>query len=86
MAAKARERISQDERPVQVMLTSARVTSGFREALFSAATRSGVTVSEFALRAAGEKLASAGVHFPGIFERGDTARVSHLQKGTFLHG
>lgn len=84
MAAKAKEQNSRDERPVQVMLTGARVTSGFREALFSAASRAGMTVNEYVLRATGEKLASAGVHFPGIFERGDTSSVS--QKGTFLHG
>ena len=75
------------ERQVQVMLTGARVTSGFRNALFSAAARSGMSVNEFVLRAAGEALARSGANFPGVFERGDiTPTNDNLQQGVFLHG
>jgi len=54
----AKTQIDQEyDGPVNVMLTGGRVTSSFRQALFLAAGRSGMTVNEFALRAAGEKLA-----------------------------
>ncbi|WP_378944413.1 hypothetical protein [Mesorhizobium sp. ANAO-SY3R2] len=49
------------------MLTGARVTAGFRAALFEAAGRAGMTPGEFALIAAGEKLRASGRDFPGVF-------------------
>ena len=53
------------------MLNGGRVTSGFREALFDAAARQGISVNEFVLVAAAEKLAAAGHGFPGLFHSGD---------------
>lgn len=58
-------------RRVNVMLTSERVTSAFREALFVAADLAHLTPSEFALMAAAEKLLAAGAEFPGVFAVGD---------------
>ena len=53
----AKTKIDQEyDGPVNVMLTGGRVTSSFRQALFLAAGRSGMTVNEFALRAAGVDL------------------------------
>ena len=56
---------------VNLMLNGSRVTSGFRAALFAAASREGVSVSEFVLTAAAEKLRARGSHFSGVFEPGD---------------
>lgn len=58
-------------RVVSVMLNGGRVTAGFREALFAAAARQGISVNEFVLLAAAEKLAAAGHSFPGVFHAGD---------------
>jgi len=54
-----------------LMLNGGRVTSGFRAALFAAASRAGVTVNEFVLTAAAEKLRASGNQFAGVFESGD---------------
>lgn len=59
------------ESRVDVMLTGARVMSGFREQLFDAANRAGMTPNEFCLQAAAEKLASSGRTFSGLFHPGD---------------
>ena len=56
---------------VQVLLTGRRVTAEFRDALFSAASRAGLTTTEYVLRAAGEKLQAMGVEVPGVFAAGD---------------
>ena len=56
---------------VNVMLNGGRVTSGFRAALFAAASRAGVSVNEFVLTAAAEKLRASGSQFSGLFEPGD---------------
>lgn len=56
---------------VNVMLNGGRVTSGFRTALFAAASRAGVSVNEFVLTAAAEKLCASGSRFSGVFEPGD---------------
>lgn len=58
---------------VPVNLVSGRVTMTYRAALFAAASRAGLTVSEFCLKAAGEHLASQGYGFAGVFEDGDMA-------------
>lgn len=52
---------------VALTLTGGRVTAGFRSALFAAAGRAGVSVNEYVLASAGEKLARAGLEFPGVF-------------------
>lgn len=56
---------------VNVMLNGGRVTSGFRAALFAAASRAGVSVNEFVLTATAEKLRASGGQFSGVFETGD---------------
>lgn len=56
---------------VSLMLNGGRVTSGFRAALFAAASRAGVSVNEWVLRAAAEKLSASGSQFSGVFETGD---------------
>lgn len=59
------------ERHVPVMLRGATVLEGFRENLFDAANRAGMTPNEFVLQAAAEKLSKAGRKFSGVFSRGD---------------
>jgi hypothetical protein len=61
---------------VSVMLTGGRVTSGFRAALFAAASRAGISVNEFVLTAAAEKLRASGRHFSGVFEPGDLSDLN----------
>ncbi|WP_080799564.1 hypothetical protein [Agrobacterium tumefaciens] len=68
----------QDERHakteiVNLMLRDNRVTAGFRTALFDATQREGLSVNEFVLRAAAEKLRASGRDFPGVFSSGDFA-------------
>ena len=58
---------------VPVALNGGRVTSGFRAALFDAASRHGISVNELVLRATAEKLRDAGGHFSGVFHPGDMA-------------
>lgn len=57
----------------QLFLNGARVTADFREALFDASNRAGVTVNEFVLTAAAEKLQRSGARIPGLFRKGDLA-------------
>ena len=59
---------------VPVTLNDNRVTRSFREALFEAADRDGLTASEFALRAAAEKIKATGRQFSGVFRPGDVSR------------
>lgn len=56
---------------VNLMLRENRVTAGFRSALFDATQREGLSVNEFVLRAAAEKLRASGRDFPGVFSSGD---------------
>lgn len=56
---------------VPVMLNGGRVTASFRAALFAAAAREGVSVNEFVLRSAAEKLRQKGAELAGVFEPGD---------------
>lgn len=56
---------------VNLMLRDNRVTAGFRAALFDATRREGLSVNEFVLRAAAEKLRASGRDFPGVFSSGD---------------
>ncbi len=62
---------SQPTVAVPLFLNGARVTSGFRSALFDAANRAGITPNEFVITAAAEKLARSGASFPGVFRAGD---------------
>lgn len=65
---------------VNVMLNGGRVTSGFRAALFAAASRAGVSVNEFVLTAAAEKLRASGSQFSGVFEPGDLPDLNDNNK------
>ncbi|TCN30136.1 hypothetical protein [Sinorhizobium americanum] len=76
---------------VNIMLNGGRVTSGFRAALFAAASRAGTSVNEYVLQAAAEKLHASGAEFSGAFEPGDLqstlAKAETLIKtNTFQHG
>ncbi|MGR9312153.1 hypothetical protein ACU8MX_22380 [Rhizobium leguminosarum] len=59
------------EQIVNIMLKGGRVTATFRAALFDATAREGLSVNEFCLKAAAEKLLSSGRHFSGVFYPGD---------------
>ena len=65
----------QSRERVPVSLPGARVTIDFRDALFDAANKAGVTPNEYALRAVAEKLGSRGHQLAGIFEVGDIDEV-----------
>jgi hypothetical protein len=56
---------------VPILLRGGRVIAPFREALFRAANRAGMSVNEFALFAAGHQLRASGVNLTGVFEQGD---------------
>ena len=60
----------------QLFLKGARVTNGFRDSLFDAANRAGITPNEFVITAAAEKLARSGASFPGVFRSGDLPATS----------
>ncbi len=60
---------------VNLMLRDNRVTAGFRTALFDATRREGLSVNEFVLRAAAEKLRASGRDFPGVFSSGDFTKT-----------
>jgi hypothetical protein len=59
----------------QLFLNGARVNRDFREALFDAANRAGVTPNEFCIPAAAEKLIASGKRFPGVFQANDFEMV-----------
>ncbi|SFV32269.1 hypothetical protein SAMN05216456_1592 [Devosia crocina] len=52
-------------------LRGGRVTAGLRDAIFDEANRAGMSVNEFVLTAAAERLAQRGIKFAGVFEPGD---------------
>lgn len=56
---------------VNVMLNGGRVTSSFRASLFATAAREGLSVNEYVLIAAAEKLKASGAGFDGVFAAGD---------------
>lgn len=64
---------------VSLMLTGGRITAGFRSSLFSAANRCGMSVNEFVITAAAEKLKASGEQFPGVFRSGDINQIGDLQ-------
>jgi hypothetical protein len=59
--------MSGSARSVQILLRGAQVTPAFRSAVFDVANRAGMTVNEFVLCAAGEKLRQLGRDFPSVF-------------------
>lgn len=66
------------ERRAPVMLRGATVLESFRDNLFDASNRAGMSPNEFVLMAAAEKLKRAGRDFSGVFERGDVGRDGGL--------
>lgn len=58
---------------VSLMLTGGVVTNDFRTALFAAANRAGMTVNEFVLHAAADRLMAGGAAISGLFRPGDMA-------------
>lgn len=71
MSEEVAKQPSKRERRVPVALRGATVMEGFRENLFDAANRSGMTPNEFCLQAAAEKLKATGRSFSGLFAPGD---------------
>jgi|GEM_PF-5088719 len=55
------------ELTVNVALRGARVPQSFRDNLFDAANRAGMTPNEFVIRAAAEKLRASGRDVPEVF-------------------
>lgn len=68
---------TKQERRVPVALRGATVMEGFRENLFDAANRSGMTPNEFVLQAAAEKLKASGRGISGLFCPGDLLNGEH---------
>ncbi len=58
---------------VSLMLTGGVVTNDFRTALFAAANRAGMTVNEYVLHAAADRLKAGGAAISGLFRPGDLA-------------
>ena len=54
-----------------ILLRGGSVLEDFKSALVHESNRSGQSVNEVVLRAAGERLAQRGMHFGGVFEPGD---------------
>lgn len=61
---------------VPVMLRGASVMESFRESLFDAANRAGITPNEFVIEAAAEKLMRSGCRFSGVFRKGDLQNLN----------
>lgn len=59
-----------------MLLSGARVTASFRESLFDAANRAGITPNEFVIEAAAEKLMRSGRRFSGVFRKGDLSQLN----------
>ena len=73
--------IDRIEPKVALMLTSAKVTPSFRENLFDAAGRCGMSINEFVLTATGEKLVRSGRVIPGVFRPGDITEPADVMVG-----
>lgn len=61
-----------------IMLRGARICADLRDLIFDQANRAGMSVNEFVLTAAAERLAQRGLKFEGVFEHGDLA--GHLEQ------
>lgn len=57
--------------PVAIALREARVLPSFQRAVFDAAARTGATVTEAVLMAAGRELRARGLPVDGVFQNGD---------------
>jgi hypothetical protein len=60
-------------RTSSILLRGGNVLSDFRDALITESNRSGQSVNEVIIRAAGERLAQRGIKFAGVFEPGDVS-------------
>ncbi|WP_246706034.1 hypothetical protein [Rhizobium leguminosarum] len=72
MSSKESRNSTSRETKAFIMLRGAMVMISFRESLFDAANRAGMTPNEFCLQAAAEKLRASGRQFAGVFAPGDT--------------
>lgn len=59
-----------------ILLRGGNVLEDFKAALITESDRSGQSVNEVILRAAGERLAQRGLQFSGVFEPGDLAHMT----------
>ncbi|WP_063909766.1 hypothetical protein A4A59_024150 [Rhizobium leguminosarum] len=71
MSSNASQKSAPRETKGFIMLRGAMVMISFRDSLFDAANRAGMTPNEFCLLAAAEKLAASGRQFSGVFNSGD---------------
>ncbi len=76
MTTNATKRAETSDRRAPVMLQGATVTETFRDALFDASNRAGITPNEFVLQAAAEKLKRSGRAFTGLFRSGDLSELN----------
>jgi hypothetical protein len=58
-------------RTAPILLRGGNVLEDFKEVLVTESNRSGMSVNEVLIRAAGERLAQRGLQFTGVFEPGD---------------
>jgi len=56
-------------------LRGGNILEDFAEALVAESDRSGQSINEIIIRAAGERLAQRGIQFSGVFEPGDLDRL-----------
>lgn len=73
MSSTAARKSADRETRGYIMLRGATVMTSFRETLFDAANRAGMTPNEFVLQATAEKLKASGRAFSGVFHPGDIA-------------
>ena len=57
-----------------ILLRGGNVLEDFKSALITESNRSGQSINEVILRAAGERLAQRGLRFEGVFEPNDIDR------------
>jgi hypothetical protein len=69
------------EPTVNVALRGARVTQSFRDNLFDAANRAGMTPNEFVLQATAESLVASGRSISGLFHPGDVSALLYGKRG-----
>ena len=62
-------------RTAPILLRGGNVLEDFKDALITESNRSGQSVNEVIIRAAGERLAQRGIQFSGVFEPGDLDRL-----------
>ena len=58
-----------------ILLRGGNVLEDFKDVLLTESNRSGQSINEVILRAAGERLAQRGLQFAGVFEPGDLELV-----------